>query len=181
MKYILLFTALLFVSIAHSQTTAKITDEEIYSFINQQIPDSSLIENRFREFGDTDNIVSIMGRFPEYFRDGDKEFMFQQISNQTGKIKKRLITGNAKKLISKSKIRWIFRGRDFDRSWNRFYKKKAKGFYRVSKPIFSTDRNIAIFYIGFHCGSLCGKGGKFIYKKKKDVWERVEISYMWVS
>ena len=187
MKYILLFTALLFVSITHSQTTTKITDEEIYEVINQLIPDSSILINQFKLFDDTDKIRRVIERYPNHFKSEDKEYMYAQVYNKEHRIKKKFIEGKGKRLFSDKKIRrffWFVNRKDrgnLDRRWDKFHKKYGKGFYRISRPIFSKDKSVIIISEGFYCGGLCGSGGIYIYKKINGKWEMEEMYSLWVS
>jgi hypothetical protein len=65
--------------------------------------------------------------------------------------------------------------------WQNFKSKYGRmGFYTVTMPLFSKDRNIAIIKINDHCG-LCGGGGTYVYKKVNSKWILIDRFDEWDS
>jgi hypothetical protein len=82
--------------------------------------------------------------------------------------------------ISNKAIKCIFRKRNLEKGWGRFYKKypKSSGILSVSEIVFSENKRYCLFYLGQSVGSLDGygclllidlqaKNGKFIQKELK--------------
>lgn len=172
---------------AQTKFVADISNKELYEVINHLIPDSSILINKFSVFDDSVKIRGVIERFPTHFKPEDKEFMYAQVYDKKSRIKKRFIEGKQKRLFSERKIRrffWFVGRKDrgsLDKRWDRFHKKYGKGFYRISKPIFSKDKSVVIITQGFHCGGLCGSGGTYVYKKVDGKWEMVEMYSLWIS
>lgn len=59
--------------------------------------------------------------------------------------------------------------------------KKKNKYAFISFPIISTDKIKAIIYVGYYCGSLCGKGGILHLEKLNGKWEIVEFVPTWIS
>jgi hypothetical protein len=67
------------------------------------------------------------------------------------------------------------------KAWGKYFGVHKKGYYEVSKPIYSTDGNMAIVYVAFHCGVQCGNGGATLYKKENGVWKPVRNLNSWTK
>lgn len=66
--------------------------------------------------------------------------------------------------------------------WEKFWKKYGlKGFYSISKPLFSIDNKTVIITFGINCGSLCGEWNTVIYKNVKGKWKLIKILQTTVS
>ncbi len=66
--------------------------------------------------------------------------------------------------------------------WEKFWKKYGyKGFYSISKPLFSIDNKTVIITFGINCGSLCGEWKTVIYKKVNEKWKLIKILQTTVS
>ncbi len=66
--------------------------------------------------------------------------------------------------------------------WDKFWKKYGnKGFYSISKPLFSLDNKTVIITFGINCGSLCGEWKTVIYKKTKHKWKLIKVLQITVS
>lgn len=78
---------------------------------------------------------------------------------------------------------------DQRRKWRRRDLKKAglelrsnqKDIWHFSTPLFTLDRQHVIIGIGNHCGSLCGEGDIYIYRKQDDKWVLWKKVAHWVS
>jgi hypothetical protein len=98
-------------------------------------------------------------------------------------------------LFSQMDIEYIFRqnrtSEDYDLS-NCLRNKKlvtletitsnpSLGYYNISAPLFSIDKEIAIVRISYFCGGLCGNGGTYIYKKENGTWRLKLTLVEWIS
>lgn len=50
-----------------------------------------------------------------------------------------------------------------------------KGFFQFSAPMFSQDKNYAIIYIDFICGSRCGYSQVELYRREGNVWKLLQV------
>lgn len=67
------------------------------------------------------------------------------------------------------------------KAWGKYFGVHKKGYYEVSKPIYSSDGNLAIVYVAFHCGVQCGNGGATLYKRENGVWKPVRNLNSWTK
>ena len=78
-------------------------------------------------------------------------------------------------LVSASSVKEIFAKKGVD-GWKDFYKKypNSGGVTSLSAVGFSSDKTIAIVYMGNSCGGLCGGGTYHLLKKTKGVWTKID-------
>ncbi|TDW47886.1 hypothetical protein EV144_104172 [Flavobacterium sp. 270] len=55
------------------------------------------------------------------------------------------------------------------------------GFYNMTIPIFSLDRQNSYIQLEYHCSGLCGHGNAFYLKKNKGKWKIVRKRETWIS
>jgi hypothetical protein len=55
------------------------------------------------------------------------------------------------------------------------------GYYNISAPLFSIDKEIVIIRISYYCGGLCGNGGTYVYKKENGIWQLKLTISEWIS
>ena len=62
-----------------------------------------------------------------------------------------------------------------DDFWSNYRQKysDSRGFWRLSVPIFSIDKQTVIQDERFSCGGLCGGGGTYIYRKINNTWKLI--------
>lgn len=66
--------------------------------------------------------------------------------------------------------------------WGNYSKVYGKtGYYVVSKPLFSLNKEIVIISIGHRCGELCGGGSTIILKKINGKWKFIGELLNWQS
>ncbi len=65
------------------------------------------------------------------------------------------------------------------KAWTDYFGLYKSGYYEVSEPIFTKDGNMAIVYVGFQCGAMCGNGGATLYKFVKGEWKPVKNLFSW--
>jgi hypothetical protein len=99
----------------------------------------------------------------------DLPFVFDQIQlSKTYLYKQDLLIAN---LIPVDSIKVLSENDDF---WPNYRQKYvSNGFWRLSVPIFSMDKQTVIQNERFSCGSLCGGGGTYIYRKINNSWKLI--------
>jgi hypothetical protein len=55
------------------------------------------------------------------------------------------------------------------------------GYYDISAPLFSIDKEIVIIRFSYFCGGLCGHGGTYVYKKENRTWRLILTLDSWIS
>ena len=65
------------------------------------------------------------------------------------------------------------------KAWTDYFGLYKSGYYEVSEPIFTKDGNMAIVYVSFQCGAMCGNGGATLYKFEKGAWKPVKNLFSW--
>ena len=56
--------------------------------------------------------------------------------------------------------------------WSKYYQKYGhRGYNEISLPLFSIDKNVVLMSISYNCGSLCGGGSVWIFKKVNGKWQ----------
>ena len=62
-------------------------------------------------------------------------------------------------------------------------KKKARwgGFVQLTKPVFSSDLQVALIYLTVFCGGDCGYGWFFVLERRDGSWHLVEKQLMFIS
>ncbi|MEI9943482.1 MAG: hypothetical protein WDN26_04610 [Chitinophagaceae bacterium] len=177
----------LFMFIDHSyllgQSNKKVSNKNYYEFINEIVVSDSVMQFNLASEPDFKHILddtSFIFRDTTFFSSGDAQFMRQQLTQgKHFKWKSNRITGAH--VISSKKIRKYFKNDIWD-GWKIFNKKHRRGFTKFSIPLFTLDRETCIIYKGRHCGSLCGGGGIYLYKKVEGKWEYVTtIGTIWMS
>ena len=56
--------------------------------------------------------------------------------------------------------------------WERFHQRypDSGGWIELSAVGFNVNKTVAVVYMGYHCGSLCGHGGFHVLEKKDGKW-----------
>jgi len=88
------------------------------------------------------------------------------------------------KLVSTSWIEGLFAKNGG--GWKEFYAKypNSGGLISMSAVGFNADKTIALVYMGYSCGGLCGSGGFHVLKKINGSWAEIKwagASCAWVS
>lgn len=65
------------------------------------------------------------------------------------------------------------------KAWTDYFGLYKSGYYEVSEPIFTKDGNMAIVYVSFQCGAMCGNGGATLYRFEKGAWKPVKNLFSW--
>jgi len=55
------------------------------------------------------------------------------------------------------------------------------GYFDISAPLFSIDKEVVIIRISYFCGGLCGNGGTYVYKKENNIWLLKFTLSEWIS
>ena len=198
MKYttIVLTILLLMGSCKHSKTEIKdqevqslqptlnllISDSLIYDFMNYKIAlikekDSNKIflmndAEFFCSKNDSMSIVMLDSLSKQnIFNPSDLPFIFDQIKLSKSYLYKQNILSN----INLIPLDTIMKLAENDHFWSNYRLKytDSRGFWRLSAPIFSVDKQIVIQDERFSCGGLCGGGGTYVYKKFNNSWKLV--------
>jgi hypothetical protein len=56
-----------------------------------------------------------------------------------------------------------------------------KNIWHFSTPLFTTDRQFVVIGIGYYCGSLCGEGCTYIFRRERNKWVQWKKIICWVS
>ena len=165
--------------------TGQVVDEKtIYEVIN-----SLLAIKRQGEIQENHYITNIKDGFPNdalskedsvilkkldtIFTQQDIDFIYRQAKHKPHfKIKKEFINGYTILLSDTIKVEpeSYFEDRSKNLKHN-FRKKYGNGFYSVTLPLFTKNRQYAIISIDNCCGSSCGSGLSFVLKKTKSGWK----------
>jgi len=96
---------------------------------------------------------------------------YNSVNKDTWKLQGKLSFGRQFDLISLDEIRSMFR-EGIGRGWERFGKRypDSSGFVELSAVGFNEDKSVAVVYMGYYCGGLCGSGGVKFMKKKDGHW-----------
>jgi hypothetical protein len=68
-----------------------------------------------------------------------------------------------------------------DREYWRNISKQFGSFCSISLPLFSEDRETAVIRLSYSCGSLCGYGGIYVFKKENGVCKPFTVIDQWIS
>lgn len=64
--------------------------------------------------------------------------------------------------------------------WSKLHEKYGSLFI-MTMPVFSLDRKTAIISTSHNCGTLCGTGATYVYKKINNKWQLIATWNEWVS
>jgi hypothetical protein len=68
-----------------------------------------------------------------------------------------------------------------DNGWTNFHQQHGDGYYAISFPIFSFNRDYCVLYIEYSIGGLGGSGEIRFYKKGKLEWKLEKTVAVWDS
>jgi len=70
-----------------------------------------------------------------------------------------------------------------DEAWKKLFEAfpGATGWTSVSIPGYSPEGDIAVVYVAYHCGALCGHGSYVYLRRANDQWKVLVRSPVWVS
>ena len=166
-----------------------VEDSVVYGFINEVIdgarPDSTVDCDKLADktiIGFTHTEIDSAHLDSLLFSKKDITFIQRQLSvMQYFKLNPQDI--HNKQIISSDTLMTFFKKREGSESfWSSYRKKYGKGgFCSMSMPLFSLDKETAIFHMSYHCGGMCGHGGTYIYKRKKGKWTVVKELSSWIS
>lgn len=145
----------------------EITEEEMYTVLNEIIADDSLHINRiYCEF----NYLPIYGSYSDEFTENDRAlFLKQKKTFENVKIKQ-------------NKIKWLnprtkkYHYASVDTSF------EAGMLYVISIPYISLNRHKVLIKIGQdgNC-DLCASSGTYLYEKKNGHWIKTKSFDVWIS
>jgi hypothetical protein len=171
--------------------------------VKGQNPDSTIISNLQKLFSDIKgstyltsqplivdspyqvNIKAIekIASLDSIFSTDDLAFIEDQM-NQSKRFEWNSVLIDSASFISTGSLDSLFKANRKDGSlgWTSFRKlKKTSGFYKISFPCFSKDRQYCVVYISYYCGMACGEGGLKIYKFQLGKWVLYKSWVSWVS
>jgi hypothetical protein len=105
------------------------------------------------------------------FNPSDLPFVFEQIILSKTYLYEQDIFRNTI-LIPLDTIKKLGESDDFWANYRQKYS-DSRGFWRLSVPIFSIDKQTVIQDERFSCGGLCGGGGTYIYRKINKSWKLI--------
>ena len=159
-----------------------ISDSLIYDFMNYKIAlikenDTNkifLINNTefFCSKNDSMSIVMLDSLSNQnIFDPSDLPFIFDQIKLSKTYLYKQEILND----ITLIPLDTIKKLAEDDNFWSNYRQKyiDSRGFWSLSVPIFSIDKQTVIQDERFSCGGLCGGGGTYVYKKINNTWKLI--------
>ena len=171
-----------------------IDDKTIYEVINSllaikrkgEIEENHYIKNIIDSFpydalNKEDSIV--LKKLDTIFSHQDRDFIYEQAKYKPlFKIKKEFIEGYIILLSDTVKVEHESYFEDGGKNLKHdFHKKYDNGFYAVTLPLFTKNRQYAMISISNCCGGSCGSGVSFIMKKTKSGWDIIYSYGQWVS
>lgn len=121
--------------------------------------------------------------------DADESGAFSDLKRRNGSavLLPEVLACKGAKLIREKDIQRIFdqtsTQASLDEAWKKFHKSfpGATGWTSVSLPGYSPDGEIAVVYMSYYCGTLCG-GGSYVYLRRvKGKWKVLVNFPGWVS
>lgn len=175
---------LLFSVAALAQENKGVTDRDYYEFYNTVPQPYKLrhfvLVSEPERFDTFNNLIDTKGKlFDTIFAKSDSTFLNGQIAMAAHFYwGPGMIDGST--VVNKADIDALFRsGGDGWSSFNKMY--KVDSYCQYSVPLFSSDRTICIVLCSEYCGSLCGEGDVYYYKKINGKWQVVYHYVRWVS
>lgn len=155
------------------------------ALINSTAPDTILVRDSalcmISGDVDTDSIILHDLSKKGIISTADVSFMKRQLSSGANFVWNSDSIRNATVVNSKVTPSKGLSSKKATKAWGKYFGVHKKGYYEVSKPIYSTDGNMAIVYVAFHCGVQCGNGGATLYRKENGVWKPVRNLNSWTK
>jgi hypothetical protein len=159
-----------------------ISDSLIYDFmrykialINEEDSNKVFLVNNAEFFCNKNDSMSIVKldtlSNQNIFNPSDLPFIFDQIKLSNSYLYRQDALSNTI-LIP---LDTIYKLAENDEFWSNYRLKytDSRGFWSLSVPIFSIDKQIVIQNERFSCGGLCGGGGTYVYRKIKNSWKLI--------
>lgn len=165
-----------------------VDDQTIYEFLNYNF------EHKDPAFFDCENIINqewypcffthedslALIKMDTIFTKADTDFIFRQAEyvqyfnlNQTLLPNKNIIKIDTTKAYNNDReIRGVY--------YEELYKKHGP-LCTIKMPLFSVDRKTVYISTGLTCGTLCGAGATYIYRKVNGKWILIKTLNEWVS
>lgn len=139
---------------------------------NEQIPHAESKSNDYLGISKMDTLFSKLD--VKYIIEQNNERRNFSLNQNFIKSKTILPNEKLRELREQSYIR-----NNFWKNYSKVYGKK--GYYTVSKPLFSLNKEIVIISTGHRCGELCGGGSTIILKKINGKWKFIGELLNWQS
>nr|WP_322622965.1 hypothetical protein [uncultured Flavobacterium sp.] len=160
-----------------------VDDATIYEFLNttlatdsirQESCDAIIAREYYPIFSDKSEAIGILRRIKNISL-VNIDFMYKQslyvpqfeLKKENFKTEKRLIAPDTCNMQ--------------DREYWRNIRKQFGSFCSISLPLFSEDREMVVIRLSYSCGSLCGYGGIYVFKKEDDIWKPFTAIDQWMS
>ncbi len=169
MKIKILFTlsALIALWVSACKSTPDLTEEEVYTLLNEIIADDSLPISRVcQKFEDIELTAEIKSEFTEQ----DLQFISQQKTRFKNKT------------IKSGKLKWFHKRKKVFINTNIEPACDRGSLYRISFPLVSADRHKILIELNEDCNCMLGgTGGKYLYEKKNGRWVRTRAFDRWIG
>ena len=159
-----LFLLLLFNNMLPGQTYSNcMSDKEVYQFIKEVFPKSK-IDTEILKWEDCEFYENINCKYAlnNYILQ-DKDSLTAEYMSDFGK---------QFQFIKQKNINFYYQYK------NRQNKRK---YTRVSIPLISADKKVALIKISNRCGDECGSGGIYIFARKQNKWKLIKEKFTWLS
>lgn len=180
-RFVLIFVLALNLAL-HSQTSKELLKTALS---NSTAPDTCLLRDSalcmISGDLDTDSIILHDLNKKGIITTADVAFMNKQLSSGAKFVWNGDSVTNAIIVNSKLTPDKGLSSKKATKAWGKYFGVHNKGYYEVSKPIYSSDGNMAIVYVAFHCGVQCGNGGATLYKKVNGVWKPIRNLNSWTK
>jgi hypothetical protein len=99
---------------------------------------------------------------------------YNAVNKDTWELQSEFGFGRQFQFISHGELASMFQ-KGVGRGWELFAKRNpdSSGFVELSAVGFNEDKSIAVVYMGYHCGGMCGSGGVKFLQKKDGHWLRM--------
>lgn len=80
--------------------------------------------------------------------------------------------GKPYELVTSSHLEWLFNHGQVFEGWERFYRQYpgAGGYITLSAVGFNPEKTVAVVFMGFSCGPLCGQGEFHVLQRTGGSW-----------
>lgn len=165
-----------------------VDDKTIYEFLNYNFihKDSAfldcdyIIDHEWLPYFFTHEDSLALIKMDTIFTKGDIGFIFKQ-ANYVRYFKLKQSKLPSKNVIKIDTIKFFNNNNEIRSAYLDELHKKYGALCTIKMPLFSIDRKTVYISTGLTCGTLCGAGGTYIYRKVNGKWILIKTLNEWVS
>jgi hypothetical protein len=110
---------------------------------------------------------------------------FEEANKQVPLLQRKFTIPYEYELVSRESITALLKGKG-EEGWKDFYVKypDSGGSIHLSAVGFNADKTLALVYVGYWCGDICGEGAYYYLKKTDGKWSDIRwpgIQCHWIS